>query len=723
MYLVRKTIATKKVAVKQRRALSTALVVGALGVVYGDIGTSPLYAINATFFGIGRTPVTHDNILGVISIIFWLLTLIITVKYITFVLRASYQGEGGVLALRELVGTVKKAKGKPIILMLLVFGATLLLGDGIITPSISVLSAVEGLKVATPFFTPYTVIIAAIIIIGLFSIQKRGTAQIGKIFGPLMIIWFFTIGMLGLIQIVHHPGILAALNPIYGLEFIANMGIGKFLIATGAIVLVATGAEDLYVDLGHFGRRPIRLGWFYLAYWSLVLNYFGQGAYLLGGHEAVGDNIFFSLVPHISLLPDIANAWPAWVSEFVTHIPVYSVVLLAMAATVIASQALITGVFSLTSQAMALDMLPRLNIVHTSRKHRGQIYLPAVNWMLMAGCLTLIFIFKSSGNLTDAYGLAVSGVMLTTTMAMFFVARHKWKWSRTATVLVFGVFFVIDATLLLATSLKFMTGGYIPVFVAVSIFTIVIAWNWGRDLVRGAYVSYLEYASPRNMEWLVEAKRRLTHDREYVEETRQRKYVELDRAVMFLVSKPVKHRTENIPIILRIFMKRHGAIPKYIVLLTIVQEKKPYVSDDRRIKVIDFDENILSVQAHYGFMQSPNGLEVLKQLKTEGYMGRSLHRCTVEAAEEELFLTKGARFIDKLRIRVYLLFKSISPEAYHYFRLDAKPGMSKTIIPIVLGKNGWRIEIPEFALEDSDEAIDPDTLMPTSIQFARKRVD
>lgn len=282
---------------------------------------------------------------------------------------------------------------------------------------------------------------------------------------------------------------------------------------------------------------------------------------------------------------------------------------------------------------------------------------------------------------------------------------------------------IIDLVLLTATSLKFLTGGYIPVSIGLLLFAIILTWDWGRDLVRGAYSAYLSYASPRDIAWLVKVKKHLEKHVEYIERPRPRRLVELDRAVVFLVSKPVSKPTDNIPIILRIFMKRHGALPKYIVLLTIVQDKVPFVSIKKRVKVTDFGHNMLAVSAHFGFMQSPNGLDILHILKEEGYMGRRLHRCTVEAAEEEVFITKSTQFIDKLRVKVYLLFKKVSPEAYHYFRLDSKPGLSKTIVPIVLGKEGWRIDIPEFALEDSEEHIDPDTRKPTDIRFARSMVD
>lgn len=709
-----------KVAKRKGGLTSAALVVGALGVVYGDIGTSPLYAVNSVFFGIGQTAVTQANIFGVISLIFWLLTLVVTVKYILLVLRANYHGEGGVLALHELIATIKK-RHTAIFLLLLMFASSLLLGDGIITPSISVLSAIEGLGTATTFFNAYTVPIAIAVLIALFAIQRKGTKKIGKVFGPVMIVWFVVIGLLGLIQIFHSPGVLAALNPVYALQYIAHSQLHAFLLTMGAVILAVTGAEDLYVDLGSFGIKPIRRGWFYLVYWSLILNYLGQGAYLLKNGAEGGGSTFFNLVPHLVLSPETIASMPFWLSHVLVYTPIYLMVGLATIATVIASQALITGAFSLVSQAIALDLIPRLDIIHTSQKHRGQIYIPAVNWILLLGCLSLVIIFKSSNNLADAYGLAVSGVMITTTISMFLVSRFLWQWSVVRTILTFSPFLIIDITLLSATSLKFLTGGYIPVMLAVFLFAISITWDWGRGLVRGAYSAYIASASPRNMEWLSNMKRQLMHNKDYTEQSRERRYVEFDRAVVFLVPKPIKELADNIPVILRVFMKRHGALPRNVILLTFSQDRKPYVSNAKRMKVVDFDNNILSVIAHYGFMQRPDGLEILRLLKEDGYLGYNLHRVTVEAAEEEVFVTQAARFIDKIRVKVYLFFKAVSPEAYHYFHLDSKPGLSKTVVPIVLGKNGWRIEIPEFALDAASEDIDPDTLLPTVIQFERTK--
>jgi KUP system potassium uptake protein len=575
------------------------------------------------------------------------------------------------------------------------------------------------LKVVTHVFTPYVVYITAAILIGLFLVQRSGTAKVGRLFGPIMVAWFVAIAGLGLHQVLRTPDILNALNPIYAFEFATQIGFHNFLLAVGAVTLAVTGAESLYADLGHFGKRPIRQGWFYVAFWALALNYLGQGAYLLSGNPINGDNVFFSLIPQLAVPQALIQILPLWVGVHLAFAPLYCMVILATAAAVIASQALITGAFTLASQAMALGMAPRLNIIHTNHKHEGQIYVPAVNWLLMIGCLVLVFVFKSSSNLAAAYGLAVTGVMIATSSSMYQVARYRWKWSLLPATIVFRVFLAIDLTLFTANVLKFFTGGYVPVLVALLLFAFVLTWRWGRDFVRSSYAAYTSYASPKDIAWLVDLKRRL--DTKTVLVDRARRIAETDRATVFLVSQPVISITSRLPIIIRIFMKRHGSLPRHVVFLTILQEKKPFVSLPDRIEVVNFGYNILAVKAHFGFMQTPNGLDVLKSLKDQGYMGTEVHRCTVEAAEEELFVGKNARFIDKLRIKVYHFFARISPPAYHYFRFDTKPGLSKTIVPILLGKEGWRIDIPEYALEHDEERVDPDTRQLTDLRFTRTK--
>jgi KUP system potassium uptake protein len=711
------TVPRPHVSVSPHIPVKLALVIGAIGVVYGDIGTSPLYAVNEIFFGVGHTQVTRPNVLGAIGMIFWLLTLVVSIKYVIYILKANYQGEGGVIALHELVASLKRPT-TPILLLLLLFAAALLIGEGIITPAISVLAAVEGLKVATSFFEPAIVPISAGILTGLFLIQRFGTHKVGRLFGPITATWFISIGAVGLMQILAHTSILAALNPVYAIKFALSMNIHNLFITLGSVTLAVTGAAALYADLGHFGKVPIRQGWFYLAYWALILNYLGQGAYLLSGQPVANQNIFFSLLPELQLPAGWLAQLPAWGAHLLPRLPLYAMLMLAAAAAVIASQALITGAFSLASQAIALKISPRLNIIHTNARLEGQIYLPAVNWFLYIGCMLLVLVFKSSTNLAAAYGLAVTGVMLATTAAMIHVVRYRWHWSIWRTAAIFGVFLLIDAMLFAANSLKFFTGGYVPITIGVILFAFVLFWKWGRRFVKTAYLGYVSYASPKDMAWLVNIKKRLSQNHELSD--RPRRLVQLDRSVVFLVSQPIDTLASSVPIIVRIFMKRQGALPRHLVLLHIVQEKVPFVHQRDSINVADLGENIFIVKAHFGFMQRPDGLKVLQSLKKHHYMGDDLHRCTVEASDEEFFIYPNAKRIDRLRLKVYRLFSRITPPAYHYFGLDAKPGLSKTVVPIILGNDGWRIDIPEFALDPGEERIDPDTLEPTDLRFGRK---
>jgi KUP system potassium uptake protein len=699
-----------------RPPIRWALFIGALGVVYGDIGTSPLYAVNETFFGIGRTPATTQNVLGVISLIFWLLTLVVSVKYIFLVLRASYQGEGGMFALHELVAKLRR-KRTGFILTLLVFGAALLLGDGVITPSISVLSAVEGLNVATPFFSPYVILITVAILTGLFLIQHKGTAKVGMLFGPVMIIWFGVIGLLGLIQMIKTPEILAALSPWYAILLVQHLGLYHFLLALSAIMLVVTGTEALYADLGHFAKRPIRQSWFSVAYWALVLNYMGQGAYLLSRQPVREDNIFFSMVPVVTLSTSTLTHLAPWLRSFLEHAPLYGLVLLATAATVIASEALITGAFSLASQAIALKRIPRLDVIHTSERHPGQIYVPVINWLLYFGCIALVCVFRTSGNLASAYGLAVAGVMIATTSAMFQVARYRWKWRWSYIVIIFGGFLLLDLTIFAASTLKFASGGYISICIATILFAIVASWRWGRTFITGAHNAYLEDAASKDMYWLSGLKGQLSQPEQ--ESSKRRSLVETDRAVVFLISTPITDIHSPVPLILRLFIKRTGAMPRQVILLHIKQELQPYIDRADRIIATDLGHSIYAVEACFGFMQRPDGLSVLRMLREHNLIGPEFHRCAVEASDDVIYVNRHANRYDKLRVNVYLFFKSLSRPAYHYFRFDSKPGLSKTTIPILLGKQGWRIDIPEFALELNKATIDPDTHRPTDLQFHR----
>jgi KUP system potassium uptake protein len=439
------------------------LSLAALGVVYGDIGTSPLYAVRESLEGHGHViDVTEANVLGLLSLIFWSLVVVISIKYLLFVMRADNQGEGGILALTALVtpdGHLRTPTRFALISVGL-FGTALLYGDGMITPAISVLSAVEGTRVATESLDRFVIPISCVILVGLFAVQRRGTASIGKVFGPVMVVWFGTLAALGLIHIVDEPSVFRAIDPRYGMDFFLENGFDGFL-ALGSVFLVVTGGEALYADMGHFGTRPIKLGWFALVLPALVLNYFGQGALLLGEPDAI-ESPFYRLVPESFVLP---------------------LVVLATMATIIASQALISGAFSLTMQAVQLGYAPRFRIVHTSDRAIGQIYIPAVNWVLMLACLGLVLGFRSSTNLAAAYGVAVTMTMVITTLLFAVVARERFGWSKAAVGAAAVVFLAIDLAFFGANIFKIPAGGWFPLVVGAIVMTLLTTWRTGRRIV------------------------------------------------------------------------------------------------------------------------------------------------------------------------------------------------------------------------------------------------
>ncbi|HEY5307868.1 MAG TPA: KUP/HAK/KT family potassium transporter, partial [Casimicrobiaceae bacterium] len=440
-----------------------ALALGALGVVYGDIGTSPLYALKEVFAGSHHpVPVNEANVLGILSLVFWALMLIVTIKYTIFIMRADNKGEGGIMALMALVlrGEPDAAHGR-ILMLLGLAGAALFYGDGLITPAISVLSAVEGLEVATPAFKPIVIPITLFVLTGLFVLQKRGTAHVGRLFGPVMAIWFTVLGVLGAINIVHVPHVLAALDPRHAIEFLVTHGSLGFL-SLGSVVLAVTGAEALYADMGHFGRVPVRLAWSLLVLPTLALNYFGQGALLLTDVKAV-ENPFYLLAPGWALIP---------------------LVVLSTVATVIASQAVISGAYSMTQQAMQLGYSPRMPVQHTSSREIGQIYLPVVNWGLFLGVVALVLGFGSSTNLAAAYGIAVTGTMAITTILAFVVARSMWGWGIVRSAALFGAFLIVDLGFLSANALKISEGGWFPLAFGVGVFTLMSTWKRGRALLQ-----------------------------------------------------------------------------------------------------------------------------------------------------------------------------------------------------------------------------------------------
>ncbi len=552
------------------------LSLGALGVVYGDLGTSPLYALRECFHGEHRVPGTVPNILGVLSLVFWALTIIISVKYLVLVMRADNRGEGGILALMALLGPGRgegRSAGRHLVLVSLgLFGAALLYGDGVVTPAISVLSAVEGLNVATPLFVPYVVPITIAILVGLFFIQKRGTGSVGAVFGPIMVLWFVTLGVLGVAEIALRPQILLALNPYHAVRFFLLNRLHGFLVL-GAVVLAVTGAEALYADMGHFGKRPIRLAWFALVLPSLMLNYFGQGALLLRDPAAAA-NPFFHLAPPWALYPMVA---------------------LATVATIIASQAVISGAFSLTRQAVQLGYSPRVQVDHTSAREIGQIYIPGVNWALMLATIALVLGFRSSSNLAAAYGVAVTTTMSITTVLLYFVERELWHWKLAPALLLTLFFLTIDVAFWGANMIKVAQGGWFPLAVAAIVFTLMSTWKRGRALLANTF-----------------GMRGLPLDI-FVRDIATSHPVRVPGMAVFMT-----RNTSGVPPVLLHHLKHNKVLHEQVVLLSVLTEDIPVVPREERIRVEPAGEGIFRVVARYGFMQDPNTLAVLTEAEHEG---------------------------------------------------------------------------------------------------------
>jgi KUP system potassium uptake protein len=546
------------------------LALGALGVVYGDIGTSPLYALRESFHGSHAIAPLPPNIYGVLSLVFWSLIIVISIKYLAFIMKADNRGEGGILALTALATPIKPLQPSPRrwIVLLGVFGAALLYGDGVITPAISVLSAVEGLKIATPFFTPYVVPLTVAIIVGLFVIQSRGTAAIGRFFGPIMVLWFVVLAILGISNIVQNPGVLAAINPLYAFSFFAANGLQGFLIL-GTVFLAVTGGEALYADMGHFGRKPIRLAWFALVLPALLLNYFGQGALLLREPEAAA-NSFYLLAPSWAVLP---------------------MVILSTMATIIASQALISGAFSITMQAENLGFLPRMRIIHTSATEYGQIYIPFVNWLLMFACILVVISFQTSSNLAAAYGIAVTSTMAITTLIFALVARDRWKWSWTRVILLIGFFLIIDLAFLGANLVKIPQGGWFPLVAAVVIFTLMTTWKRGSRIVFSR-----EQEFEQQLEGLIE---RLENNPP----------ARVPGGAVFLSA-----NATSAPAALLANMEYNGVVHEQVLLTTVSIAGVPHVSEKERLKVEPLSHGLFRITVRYGFMEEPHVPRALARL-------------------------------------------------------------------------------------------------------------
>ena len=597
----------------------TGLGLAALGIVFGDIGTSPLYTLKTILSMTTGTP-TRDVVLGVLSLIIWTLIIITSVKYVAFAMSIDNDGEGGILALMSLLGTKKHQR--PIIVAIGLFGAALIYGDGAITPAISVLSALEGLNIAMPAVQPYVLPGAVAILIALFAIQPQGTARIGKAFGPVMSLWFLAIAVMGIVGIFRHPSVLVAVNPLYGMHFLFSNGFVSFLTLAG-VFLCVTGAEALYADMGHFGPRPIRLTWSFIVLPSLVLNYAGQSALVLEGAPTT-ENIFYRLCPEPLLIPFI---------------------ILATIATIIASQAIITGAFSMTRQAIQLGWLPRLKIVQTSEEGYGQIYVGVINWLLMVVTVGLTLLFGKSDNLAAAYGIAVSATMILTTGLLFIAMRDVWGWNLIASAAVAGVFFCIDASFFLANLTKLAQGGYIPMLLATLVYGVMFIWHQGSVTVA----------------------HRLREEKIPVEQfMRSLKSDNIPRVSgtgVFLA------RTAHIvPPVMIWHVKHNRALQEHLFVLNAVGESVPWIKDSERLVVREVQPNYWRGTAHFGFMEKPDIPAVLKQACAQN--------CSLDLSDVVYYVGHGtivtgdkARGWAKFQQGLYIAMERNSVHVSDFFRL------------------------------------------------------
>ncbi|HEU4990563.1 MAG TPA: potassium transporter Kup [Gemmatimonadaceae bacterium] len=582
------------------------LSLAALGVVFGDIGTSPLYSIKECFrpeYGI--EPI-RQNVYGVLSLIVWALILVVCVKYLVFIMRADNRGEGGILALLALLMQDGKAasgsKRRYVLVVLGIFGAALLYGDGMITPAISVLGAMEGLQIAAPNLHEATVVISTVIILfALFALQKHGTSRVGGLFGPIMMVWFVSIGALGIAEIVRAPAILQAINPWWGIAFFVQHGTAAFLLL-GAVVLVVTGSEALYADMGHFGKRPIRLAWFGFVFPALLLNYFGQGAILLRDPSAVA-NPFYLLAPRVLLYP---------------------LLIIATLAAIVASQALISGAFSLMQQSVQLGYSPRVTIVHTSSREAGQIFIPEVNDVLRIGTIVIVLAFKTTSNLSAAYGIAVTGTMVITSLLFYSVARSRFQWSMLKAALVTGGFLIVDVGLMAANLVKIEYGGWVPIAIAVSIFALMSTWKRGRIMLNRVLHSG---ALPLDV---------------FLDDVARRKPTRVPGTAVFMSSSP-----KGVPVVLLHHVKHNKVLHDQVVLMSILTLEVPEVDPADRVTLEKFEEGFWRLTARYGFMQTPDVPDVLNRARTMGLRAKALDTTFYLGRERIIVLGKGEKRVGR----------------------------------------------------------------------------
>jgi KUP system potassium uptake protein len=597
------------------------LSVSALGVVFGDIGTSPLYTLKTVLALTGANP-NPTVILGALSLVIWTLIIVTTVKYVSFAMRIDNDGEGGILALMSLLGV--KLKPQPVIIAFGLLGAALIYGDGAVTPAISVLSAVEGLNIVAPSFAPYVLPASVLILVALFLFQPQGTARIGRAFGPIMLIWFVTIALLGVWGIVQHPSVLLALNPIDGLSFLFSSGMTGFLVL-GGVFLCVTGAEALYADMGHFGARPIRLAWSALVFPSLVLNYAGQAALVLNG-APTSDNIFYRLCPPVLLVP---------------------LILLATIATIIASQSIITGAFSMTRQAIQLGWLPRLQIKQTSEEGYGQIYVGVVNWMLLIVTCALTIGFGKSDNLAAAYGIAVSATMLATSALLFIAMRQIWGWSFIRAGAVAGAFVVIDLAFFISNLTKIASGGYVPLLLAAFVYGIMLIWHRGAEAV-----------AARLQEAVVPISTFMTN-------ISQGKIPRVPGTAVFLT-----RTKQDVPPVMIWHLKHNRALHERLFVLTVETESVPWVDNTSRLTVTEIAPQFWRAAARYGFMERPDIPALLRQAQASG-CGIDVSDLTYYVGHETILSNDDGKGLPKWLEATYGLMQRNSVHVSDYFRLPS----------------------------------------------------
>jgi KUP system potassium uptake protein len=597
------------------------LMLAALGVVYGDIGTSPLYAVRQSLLAFDDT--SEAAILGALSLITWSLVLVVTVKYVIFIMRADNRGEGGLLALTALVlrTTSRDRKRYLWIMGAGLVGAALFYGDGVITPAISVLSAVEGLKVATPLFEPYVIPISLVLLLVLFLVQRRGTASVGGLFGPVMLVWFAVLAILGVWGIMERPRILLALNPIYGIDLLVAAPWRAFIML-GAVFLAVTGAETLYADMGHFGRRALRRAWLGLVFPALVVNYFGQGALLLGNPDAL-DNPFYKLTPEWGLYP---------------------LVVLASLATIIASQAVISGAFSITRQAIQLGYLPRLEVRHTSETEIGQVYVPPINWGLLIAVIILVLLFRTSDNLGAAYGIAVSGMMAITSVLAFLYMRNR-GWSLAIAVPLFGFFALVDFTLLSANLLKIAEGGWFPIIVAALVFALMGTWWRGRRLLAEQRT---RDAMPLEL---------------FVDTLNPERLVRVPGTAIFMTRDLMQ-----VPVVLLHALKHYKALHERVVIMQVETEDVPHVPAERRLEIKEVGRGFHTMLVRYGFMDEPNVMRALAQCRVQ-HFHINLMETSFFIGREKLRPRSRRSAVFRWRDRLFIFLTNLALDATEFFRI------------------------------------------------------